>query len=82
MSDSTRVRGLVRLLPFLARFRFPHLFLLLAGLMVLDMVTLDPIPFVDEVILGVLTTMAGVWRADRGAPDKPPEKNVTPGPAG
>ena len=64
----------------LGRLRFPQLFAVLAGLLLLDLVLPDPIPFLDEMILLVLTMVVGSWKArdDGGGFDKPPEKNITP----
>lgn len=72
----------------LSRMRFPQLFLLLGALFVADFFFPDPILFVDEIMLLVLTVMAGMWKKDRkedafGEADtsdgrKPSEKNVTP----
>jgi uncharacterized protein DUF6116 len=62
--------------------RFPQLFAVLAGLLLLDLVLPDPIPFLDEIILAVLTMVVGSWkvRDDTGgaAYQKPPEKDITP----
>ncbi|GMR22965.1 MAG: hypothetical protein BMS9Abin37_1350 [Acidobacteriota bacterium] len=67
-------QGLIR--KFLSSLRFPQLFLLLAALFTVDMVTPDPIFLVDEAILGVLAVMLGMWRR-RG--DRASEmKNITP----
>lgn len=71
-------QGVIR--KFLSSLRFPQLFLLLAALFAVDMVTPDPILFIDEAILGVLAVMLGMWRG-RGEPE--PEdisemKNITP----
>ena len=67
-------QGLIR--GFLSKLRFPQLFLLLAALFAIDLVAFDPIPFVDEAILGILAIMLGMWRS-RG--DGEPEmKNITP----
>ena len=70
-------QGLIR--RFLSGLRFPQLFLILLGLFAVDMVTPDPILFLDEAILGVLAVMLGMWRnrADR-AGEEPPMKNITP----
>jgi len=62
-----------RLLP---RLRFPQLFVILAGLLVLDLLVPDPIPLVDELTLAVLTFLIGSWRT-RHAP-QPPPRDVTP----
>jgi len=75
---STPVRSPVtsllgRLLP---RLRFPHLFAILAGLLVLDLLVPDPIPLVDELTLAVLTFLIGSWRTRREP--QPPPRDVTP----
>ena len=67
-------QGLIR--QFLSGLRFPQLFLLLAALFTVDMVTPDPIFLLDEAILGVLAVMLGMWRK-RGQ-DEPEMKNITP----
>lgn len=51
---------------FLSGLSFPKLFLLLCGLFVLDAFVVDPIPFVDEAILGILAVMFGMWRNRKG----------------
>ena len=71
-------QGVIR--KFLSSLRFPQLFLLLAALFAVDMVTPDPILFIDEAILGVLAVMLGMWR---GRDEREPEdisemKNITP----
>lgn len=70
---------------FLSRLRFPTLFLLLAGLFLLDFVVPDFVPFLDEILLGLLTAMFGLIRNRRASPSAPPpqaapasEKDVTP----
>lgn len=62
-----------RLLP---RLRFPQLFAILAGLLVLDLLVPDPIPLVDELTLAVLTFLIGSWRTRREP--QPPPRDVTP----
>ena len=44
------------------RLRFPQLFLLTAAVFLADLVIPDVIPFVDEVLLGLVTTMLGSMR--------------------
>lgn len=44
------------------RLRFPQLFLLLLGLFLVDLFIPDPLPFIDEVLLGVLTVLMGTLR--------------------
>jgi hypothetical protein len=73
---------------FFSRLRFPELFVIFAILFGIDMIVPDLVPFVDELILGLLTLMMGSFRRrrDQGVPGagppekaaKPPEKNVTP----
>ena len=47
------------------RLRFPALFMLTALLFVVNLVVPDPLPFIDEVLLGLVTLMLGGWK-DRG----------------
>ena len=61
------------------RLRFPQLFAVLAGLLLLDLLVPDPIPFLDELVLAVFTLLVGLWRErDEDPYRKPPEKDVTP----
>ena len=71
-------QGIIR--KFLSSLRFPQLFLLLAALFAVDMVTPDPILFIDEAILGVLAVMLGMWRGrgEREPEDISEMKNITP----
>jgi hypothetical protein len=66
----------------LERLRFPQLFLVLLVLLVADLFVPDPLPFLDELVLGVLTLLVGSWRRRERAPresiEKEPTKNVTP----
>jgi hypothetical protein len=55
---------------FAPRMRYPHLFLILLLLFVLDIFLPDPIPLVDEALLGVLTTVVGSLRKRQ-----PPSEN-------
>lgn len=57
---------------FAGRLRFPYLFLLTAGLFVLDLAAPDLIPFVDELLLGLGTLLLGSIRKRKsvgGDPD-------------
>lgn len=56
----------------LAGLRFPTLFLLLAGLFLLDLVVPDLVPFVDEILLGIVTLIVGNLKRGR-EPERPPE---------
>ena len=62
-----------RLLP---RLRYPYLFLILGGLFLVDLVTPDPLPLVDEMLLAVLTFLAATFTTSRDP--TPPPKDVTP----
>jgi len=57
--------------------RYPWLFAILAGLFAIDLVVPDPIPFLDEIVLAVLTFLAASWRT-RQDDERPPPKDVTP----
>jgi len=57
--------------------RYPWLFAILAGLLAIDLVVPDPVPLLDEVVLGVLTFLAASWRIRKGDADAQP-KDVTP----
>ena len=57
------------------------------GLFLLDLMVMDPIPFVDEIALAGLTILLARWSSRRAEPEpfpndgprsKPPPKNVTP----
>jgi hypothetical protein len=56
---------LVPFMRWLGRLGFPKLFLVFAALFVLDSVTPDPIPFVDELLLGIGTLLLGSWKKRR-----------------
>jgi len=53
------------LLVYAARLRFPTLFLITLALFVIDLVVPDPIPFVDEILLGLGTLLFASWRKGR-----------------
>lgn len=58
---------LVPLLAFARRLRYPTLFKVAAGLFLLTLVVPDPIPFVDEILLGLGTLLLANWK-NRDAP--------------
>jgi hypothetical protein len=83
MSTSTRgpVQEIVGSL--VARMKYPWVFMLLAAIFVVDTIVPDPIPFVDEIMLALLTFLVGTWRTrgrkpaevvdvDSSAPGDPP----------
>ena len=53
------------------RLRFPTLFALAALLFLVDLLVPDFLPFIDEIILGLVTVMLGMMREKR-VPDAPP----------
>jgi len=60
---------------FAAKLRFPYLFLLTAGLFLLDLVIPDVIPFADELLLGLGALLLGSLRRrklDEAGPDPLP----------
>lgn len=69
--------GIIR--RFASRLKFPQLFLLVSGLFVLDWFVPDPIPFIDEAILGLAAVALGMWR-ERHDQKTPDMKNITPKP--
>ncbi|MCU7920959.1 MAG: hypothetical protein KZQ95_21765 [Candidatus Thiodiazotropha sp. (ex Epidulcina cf. delphinae)] len=58
----SRIPIISAILRFADGLRFRQLFLLIAGLFVVDLLTPDFIPFVDELLLGLLTLLLGAWR--------------------
>ena len=62
------------MLKFLASLRSWQLFVLAAVLFAVDLVIPDPIPFLDETLLAVLTYTLARWK-------KPPAQPVTPQPS-
>jgi len=50
------------ILRYLSNLRFPQLFMITAVLFVLDLLIPDLIPFVDEILLGLMTLLLGGWK--------------------
>ena len=66
---------------FVGQFKSSSLLAIVASLFVLDLAIPDALPFVDEIVLGILTILIARWqsrRAEPPEPPKPPPKNVTP----
>ncbi|MGH9459833.1 MAG: DUF6116 family protein [Vicinamibacteria bacterium] len=63
---------------FASRLRFPYLFLLIAVLFVADLIIPDVIPFIDEILLGLVGVLFGTWKERKSVASKPPMKNITP----
>ncbi len=66
MSDSADGRGLFA---WLSRLRSWQLFLLAGALFVTDLVVPDPIPLIDEMMLGLATLLLGRWKRRRDVID-------------
>lgn len=49
--------------------RYPHLLLLVGAAFAFDLVLPDGLPFLDELVLGLLTLLFASWRSRRGAGD-------------
>ena len=47
---------------WLGRLSFPRLFVVFALLFAVDLVVPDPIPFVDEILLGLGTLLFASWK--------------------
>lgn len=54
-----------RIVQWASHLRFPVLFMIIGGLFLIDFVTPDPIPLVDELILGLLAVLLGRWKDRR-----------------
>ncbi len=70
-----------RLQRFAGQFKSSTLLAIVATLFVADLFIPDALPFVDEIVLGVLTILIARWQSRRAEPPeapKPPPKNVTP----
>ena len=64
---------LLPIMGFLGKLSFPRLFLLAAVLFIGNVLIWDPIPLVDEILLGLGTLLLANWKKgkDPAAPDKP-----------
>lgn len=66
------------ILVFASKLRFPQLFLLIATIFGLDLLIPDVIPFVDEILLGLVTTLLGSLKKKKEElprDDEPPTEN-------
>ena len=64
--EALRRRGIIHRLLGGMNLRFPGLFALLATVFAFDLVVPDFIPFVDEIILAILTMIFALWKERRG----------------
>lgn len=58
----------ISLLNWARGLRYPTLFKLAAGLFLLDVVLPDPIPFVDELLFGLVTLLLANWKNRKAPP--------------
>ena len=65
---------LLPVLQWARRLRCPSLFKLTAGLFVLTLFIPDPIPFVDELVLGFGTLLLANWKSRNAATPPPLEQ--------
>ena len=63
--EALRRRGVIQKLLGGLNLRFPGLFALLAAVFLLDLVVPDLIPFVDEIVLALLTAIFALWKDRR-----------------
>jgi hypothetical protein len=56
---------LAPVIAFARRLRYPTLFKITAALFALTLLVPDPLPFVDELLLGLATLLLATWK-DRG----------------
>ncbi|MCU7866592.1 MAG: hypothetical protein KZQ92_21775 [Candidatus Thiodiazotropha sp. (ex Lucinoma borealis)] len=61
----TQLPIIAAILKFADKLRFRQLFLLTASLFVIDLLIPDMIPFVDELLLGLLALLFGSWRKSK-----------------
>ena len=83
MPDPVRDASKTLITRFASGLKFPQLFAFVATLFVLDLLIPDLIPFVDEILLGLVTLLLGSLKNKQAAAppatrDKPPTKDITP----
>jgi hypothetical protein len=76
MAGSVRSWMFGPLLGFAERLRFPRLLLLTASLFVVDLAIQDLIPFVDEILLALVTLLLSRWKKKPEAPVPPPLRST------
>ncbi len=79
MSMSDRSLSLIgKLQRYAGQLKSSTLLVLVASLFALDLVIVDPLPFVDEIVLGIVTLLVARWQNRRKEPPQPPPRDVTP----
>jgi hypothetical protein len=62
---------------FASRLKFPTLFFITLGLWAVNMVIPDPVPLIDEIVMGLLTLLLATWKNNKQAPVPPERAGVT-----
>jgi hypothetical protein len=57
-----------RVQAFASRLRFPKLFGITLAILIVDVLIPDLIPFVDEILLALVTALLGSWKRGRSRP--------------
>lgn len=47
---------------YASRLRFPTLFMITLGLWAVNMIIPDPLPLIDEIVMGLVTLMLATWK--------------------
>ena len=59
--------------------KFKQLFLITAALFLINLLIPDPIPFLDELLLGLLTLMFASWKKNGRQKAPPPDPSIIEG---
>ena len=78
--SALRRRGIFQKLLGGLNLRFPGLFALLLVVTLLDFIVPDPIPFIDEIVLAILTMIFALWKERRTTVVTTTATNVSSGP--
>lgn len=79
MSDTDRGTVSELIGRFARRLRYPQLFTVVLVVFLVDLVVPDPIPFIDELLFGLLTVLLGSLGRDGPPAERAEkEKDVTP----
>ena len=62
---------------FASRLKFPTLFFITLGLWAINMVIPDPVPLIDEIVMGLLTLLLATWKKRGETPEPPGGAGVT-----
>jgi len=59
-----------RIQEFASRLRFPKLFGITLAVLIVDVLVPDLIPFLDEILLALVTALLGSWKRRRKTPSQ------------